>query len=101
MSKDLLRYRRLERQLWMARWRHEGKESAEEDEILDEMELVWLHLSYSEQAILRAEGPRCWPMDSLTLPPQFEDERYVAEPEAWAYEGFPSPLEAIFSTKAA
>lgn len=101
MSKELVRYRRLERRLWMTRWRHEGEESAEEDGILDEMELAWMDLSESEQAMLRAEGPRCWPMDWSALPPQFEDARYVSEPEAWTYEGFPSPLQAIFTTEAA
>ncbi|MEO8657055.1 MAG: hypothetical protein ABI693_01215 [Bryobacteraceae bacterium] len=65
MSKELVRYRRLERRLWMTRWRHEGEESAEEDGVLDEMELAWLDLSESEQAILRTERPRCWPMDLL------------------------------------
>lgn len=101
MNKELLRYRRLERRLWMIRWRHEGVESTEEDGILDEMELAWIDLSESEEAILRAEGPRCWPADLSALPPQFEDARYVSEPEAWAYEGFRSPLQAIFTTEAA
>ncbi|WP_321475216.1 hypothetical protein [uncultured Paludibaculum sp.] len=101
MSKEFARYRRLERRLWMTRWRHEGEESAEEDEILDEMELTWTDLPESEQAVLRTEGPRCWPTDMSALPPQFADARYVSEPEAWAYEGFVSPLQAILSTDAA
>lgn len=101
MSKESVRYRRLERRLWMTRWRHEGQESAEEDGILDEMESAWLNLSESEQALLRGEGPRCWPMDVSALPPQFEDARYVSEPEAWRYEGFPSPLRAILAAEAA
>jgi len=95
MSKELLRYRQLERRLWMTRWRHAGEESAGEDAILDEMEITWMDLSESEQAILRTEGPRCWPMDSLSMPPQFADARYVSEPAAWAYEGFASPQDAI------
>lgn len=41
MSTDLIRYRHLERQLWLARWRHQGDESAEEDTILDQMERAW------------------------------------------------------------
>lgn len=60
-----------------------------------------MDLSESEQAILRSEGPRCWPMDFSALPPQFMDALYVSEPEAWAYEGFPLPLEAILSAEAA
>ena len=71
MSKDVLRYRRLERRLWMTRWRHEGEESDEEDVILDELELAWIDLSESEQAMLRTEGSRCWPADLSALPPQF------------------------------
>jgi len=101
MSKDLVRYRQLERRLWMARWRRQGEESPEEDGLLDEMEAAWVDLSGSEQADLRNEGPRCWPVDSSALPPQFADVRFVSEPEAWAYEGFPSPLQAISSVEAA
>lgn len=101
MSKELIRYRRLERRLWLTRWRHEGQESAEEDSILDEMEVAWMDLSETEQATLRAENPRCWPTDSSALPPQFADAAFVSEPEAWAYEGFQSPLQAILSTEAA
>jgi hypothetical protein len=51
--------------------------------------------------MLRAEQPRCWPMDLSALPPQFADARYVSEPEAWAYQGFRSPLQAILSADAA
>jgi len=101
MSKELVRYRQLERRLWMTRWRSQGEESAGEDGLLDEMEVAWMDLSKSEQAIMRTEGPRCWPTDSSTLPPQFADARYVSEPEAWAYEGFKSPLQAILSVEAA
>jgi hypothetical protein len=101
MSRELIRYRQLERRLWMTRWRHPEDESAEEDEILDEMELAWMDLDENEQAILRAEGPRCWPTDSSALPPQFADARYVSEPVAWAYEGFTSPLQAILPAEAA
>jgi hypothetical protein len=97
MSKDLLRYRHLERRLWITRWLHEGEDSTQEESILDEMEATWLNLSESEQAVLRTEGSRCWPMDPSSTPPQFADARYVAEPTAWAYEGFLSPLHAILS----
>jgi hypothetical protein len=97
MTKELVRYRRLERRLWMIRWRHDGEESTEEDEIPDEMDSAWVDLSESEQAVLRAEGPRCWPTDCSALPPQFMDARYGSEPEAWAYEGFDSPQDAILS----
>jgi hypothetical protein len=101
MIKELVRYRRLERRLWMIRWRHDGEESPGEDEILDEMDSAWMDLSESEQAVLRNEGPRCWPTDFSALPPQFMDARYTFEPEAWAYEGFDSPQDAILSAEAA
>lgn len=100
MTKELVRYRRLERRLWFTRWRNDGEDSPEENEILDEMDAVWIALSEDEQALLKAEGPRCWPLDFLALPPQFLDARYVAEPGVWAYEGFQSPLAAIASTDA-
>jgi hypothetical protein len=101
MTKELVRYRRLERRLWMIRWRYGDEESAGEDEVLDEMESAWMDLSESEQAMLRSEGPRCWPTDFSVLPPQFLDTRYVSEPEAWAYEGFSDPMQAILSAEAA
>ncbi|MBL8230513.1 MAG: hypothetical protein JNL98_18625 [Bryobacterales bacterium] len=101
MTRELIRYRRLERRLWITRWRHDGAESAEEDDILDEMELAWLNLPESEQAALKTEGSRCWPEDLSVLPPQFLDAKYVSEPEPWAYEGFSSPLQAILSMEAA
>ncbi len=44
MSKELVRYRRLERRLWITRWRHNGEESAEEDEVLDQMDAAWMDL---------------------------------------------------------
>jgi hypothetical protein len=53
MTKELVRYRRLERRLWMIRWRHDGEESTEEDEILHEMDSAWMDLSESEPRILR------------------------------------------------
>jgi hypothetical protein len=68
MSKDLEHYRQLEFRLWMARWRHEGEESAEEDGILDEMEDIWMNLVEDERDLLRREGPRCWPTDSSSWP---------------------------------
>lgn len=95
LTREFVHYRRLERRLWLIRWRNAGEESVEEDELLDEMDKTWLELSDREQAILRAEGPRCWPMDSSALPPQFADARWIAEPEPWAYEGFHSPAETI------
>lgn len=101
MSKELVQYRRLERRLWMTRWLHAGAESPEEDTILDEMEVAWLALSEAEQALLRSEGARCWPVDASSLPPQFADAKYVAEPQSWAYEGFSTPLDAIASAEAA
>jgi hypothetical protein len=94
-------YRQLERRLWMARFGNEGRESAEENVILDQMEDVWINLSEEEQAVLRLEGPRCWPMDPSSLAPQLADTLYAAAPTPWAYEGFHSPAEAILSAEAA
>ncbi len=101
MTKDLARYRQLESRLWMTRWRHEGQESAEEDAILDEMEDAWMDLIEEDRALLRLEGPRCWPMDPSSLPPGLAGTLYSSAPTAWAYEGFHSPAEAILSADAA
>jgi hypothetical protein len=101
MTKDLAHYRQLERRLWMARWMHEGQESAEEDAILDVMEEIWMSLVEDERALLRLEGPRCWPTESSSLPPQLADPLYDSRPTPWTYEGFRSPGEAILSAEAA
>ena len=101
MSKELVHYRQLERRLWMTRWRRAGQESAEEDAILDEMENIWLNLIEDERALLRLEGHRCWPTDSSSLPPDLADALPASAPTQWAYEGFPSPAEAILSEDAA
>lgn len=101
MTKDLARYRQLEGRLWMTRWMHEGQEAAEEDAILDEMEDTWMNLAEDERALLRLEGPRCWPTESSSLPPHLRDTLYAAAPTPWAYEGFHSPAEAILSVEAA
>jgi hypothetical protein len=101
MTEDLRHYHQLERRLWMTRWRHEGQESVEEDAILDEMEDAWMNLAENDRAVLRLEGPRCWPTDPSSLPPQLADIPYVSAPTPWPYEGFHSPAEAILSAGAA
>jgi len=101
MSSELNQYRQLEQRLWMTRWRNGGNESEEEDAILDEMEMAWRGISDSERATLKTEGPRCWPMDVSSMPPQLPDAPFASEPTPWAYEGFASPAEAILSKEAA
>lgn len=101
MVRDLVHYRQLERSLWMARWLHEGEESAEEDAILDEMENTWMDLTEDERGLLSREGPRCWPMDPTSWPPQPAGAPQVSAPKPWSYEGFHSPAEAILSADTA
>ena len=100
MSNHLALYRLLERRLWVARWRREGEESAEEDAILDEMDGVWWKLSEDERSSLSREGPRCWPMDGTLMPLSIFDAPLSAL-TAWAYEGFQTPEETILSREAA
>ena len=64
MTKDLAHYRELELRLSMTRRGRAEQESAAEDAILDEMEDAWLNLGEDERALLRLEGPRCWPRES-------------------------------------
>ena len=101
VTKQLSHYRQLERRLWMTRWKHGGKESAGEDVILDEMESVWMDLTDDERATLRLEGPRCWPTDPSSLPPELNEAMGASAPTQWSYEGFRSPAEAILSSEAA
>ena len=83
MTKELARYRQLERRLWMARWINEGWESPGEDATLDEMEETWLQLSDQEQDLLRREPPRCWPTESPSWPPELAGGPYTLEPMPW------------------
>ena len=101
MTKELAQYRELERRLWMTRWMHEGRESAGEDVILDQMENVWMNLLDEERDLLRREGPICWPMEPSSPPPSLSEMLYSSAPESWPYEGFHTPLEAIVSVDAA
>ncbi len=101
MTDGLTRYRRLERNLWLTRWRHEGGESPQEDAILDEMEQCWMSLGDDERSLLSQEGPRCWPMEPCSQPPDILDAPPVSAPRPWPYEGFTSPQETILSKDAA
>jgi hypothetical protein len=101
MTEDLAHYRQLERRLWLARWQYEGRKSAEEDAILDDMENIWMKLIGDELDLLRVEGPRCWPTESSSLPPELYETQYSSAPTPWAYEGFHSLAETILSADAA
>lgn len=101
MTREFVRYRRLEHKLWWIRWKLAGAESPEEDLILDEMESLWNALTDTERAELPLEGPRCWPLDNNALSPQFADASLVSEPAAWAYEGFSSLQQTVLLEEAA
>jgi len=73
----------------------------EEDVILDKMENIWMNLIEDDRALLRLEGPRCWPTDSSSWPPDLADALPAAAPTQWTYEGFRSAAEAILSADAA
>ena len=73
----------------------------EEDAILDEMEDIWIDLNEDERALLYLEGPRCWPTESDSWPPDLAATMFVPAPTSWDYEGFHSPAEAIQSTEEA
>ena len=51
------------------------------------MENIWLNLIEDERALLRLEGPRCWPTDPSSLPPDLADAPPASVPTQWAYEG--------------
>jgi hypothetical protein len=100
MTESLGQYRKLERLLWLARWRNDGQESVEEDAILDEMDQVWAKLTANEEQLLRKEGPQCWPSE-LTSHPQLWEAFGSSMENPWAYEGFRSPEDTILSEDAA
>ena len=100
MTEELAQYRQLELRLWLTRWRHEGQESAEEDAILDEMDVIWRRLSENEQALLNREGATCWPFEPTSVPPALGGVLFSSALASWAYEGFRSPAEGILSADA-
>jgi hypothetical protein len=95
MSEALATYRLLEGRLWMERLRHEGKETTEEDAILDQMESAWMALRDDERSLLRNEGPRCWPKDPSVWPPEHGYAQSLPERGVSVYDGFHSPADAI------
>ena len=101
MTENLAQYRQLERRLWMTRWQRQGEESAAEDAILDEMEQCWMRLAEDERSLLSREGPRCWPMEPSSWPPDLAGTPQASAPKPWSYEGFKSPDETILSADAA
>lgn len=97
MTETMGLYRRLERRLWVLRWQHEGRESAEEDMILDEMDRIWAALTEDERSVLNREGPRCWPMDARGWVPTLAELAQVVTPEQPCYRGFASVTETLQS----
>ena len=95
MTETMADYRRLERRLWILRWRNEGRESAEEDDLLDEMDRVWGALGPGERTLLNQEGPRCWPMDARGWVPTLAEAAQAVTPEQPCYEGFASVTETL------
>lgn len=101
MSKALQDYRSLERRLWLVRWEQEGRESAQEDEILEEMDAVWGRLDDEERRLLNNEGPRCWPFEQGGWVPTLADAARQMPPAQLAYTGFSSVDETIESVERA
>jgi|GEM_PF-3789334 len=58
MSEAMSEYRRLEKRLIWLRWINEGHEAPEEEDLLEEMAEVWMHLSDQDQKMIRQEGPK-------------------------------------------
>jgi len=50
-------YRQLEDALRLARWKHCGQTSDEEDAVLDSMDVVWSGLTRAERQQVNAETP--------------------------------------------
>ena len=62
MSEALESYRNFQSRLKYIREFHFGQNSTEEDQILEEMDVVWTQLTEEERDLIRAEGPkRFWP----------------------------------------
>ncbi len=95
MTEAMRRYRGLQGSLWLLRWSNEGRESAEEDAVLDAMDAAWADLAEEERLRLDEEGPRCWPMGEAGAAPALEDLARVLRPEQPRYDGFVSLDDAI------
>lgn len=92
MTDAMSRYRELERKLWVVRFRTGGKESVEEDNLLDQMDEVWSELDNAERQYLNQEGARCWPMEAPGAWPKFQEVRWPKQP---GYEEFASPMDTL------
>jgi hypothetical protein len=95
MTEAMREYRALERRLWFVRWRNEGRESRDEEELLEEMEEVWNGLEDGERCLLNEEGPRCWPLEQGGWVPTLVDAASRMTPEQIGYSGFSSVEETI------
>ena len=63
LAKDTQRlqaYRRLEQQLVKMREANEGRESPDEEQLLESMAAAWVDLSGDDKALIRSEGPKTW-----------------------------------------
>jgi hypothetical protein len=60
MTEALEAYRQLEIRLHRVRLDNDNQESPEEDEILEQMDLVWYDITPEEREMLQNEGPSCW-----------------------------------------
>lgn len=83
MSEALDRYRALENELVRIRWIQRGAESPEEDEILENMDVVWSRLSKEDQVVVSAEPARSLVRKSPLL------TRTVVDEDVWVYRELP------------
>lgn len=81
MSERLDAYRALEARLAWIRWIHAGIETAEEEQLIDEMEVSWWRLSDEERAVANGE-----PVHTLTTVPPTLD-RDTRDEDIWGTPG--------------
>lgn len=80
---NMKKYQDLMKQLAFVRWIHQGLESEEEDQILEEMDGVWLQLTREEQDILQSEKPT-----TLIRDQQISDvDRQLKDVDVWVHKG--------------
>lgn len=83
MSDAFHHYRELETALIRMRWLHNGLESPEEDDLLDEMDGVWWELTPDEQDRLNREGPKTLIRDQVPA------TRTTVDVDVWSYSDLP------------
>lgn len=87
LDEPLAEYRRLAHELFVLRWSMGGRESDEEEELLEQLDEVWWRLSDEQRSTINAEPPKTLIKtdDEPAEPPRLEERpRHEVDSGLWA-----------------